>query len=100
MKYVKIKWCAFAHKKSYAHFSLFDLVSDIALADEYLRGNPVNKTVTDVNDPSVANVTERTCTLVFSSSSGYTFSCMEYNYWYGHRRHIAQWSNAFTKRVQ
>ena len=66
-------------------------MSDLFLVDEYLGGNTLTKTVTDKNDSSVANETNanfgdavsRICTILSESEGSYTFSCVEYHYWFG-----------------
>ena len=71
-------WQALFHSAS-------DIVSDYLLLNDYMAGESFTKTVTDINDPIVKNLTApnladavtRTCVLTSSDASSFTFTCNE-----------------------
>ena len=66
-------------------FSASDIVSDYLLLNDYFAGESITKTVADINDPIVQNLTApnlgnaitRACVLTSTDDSSFTFSCEE-----------------------
>ena len=73
----------------YIYFSINDVASDFLTGFEYLLGHTFEKNVTNLNDSGVANVVNKynvtifSCSLMYESEGSYTFSCVEYHFWYG-----------------